>query len=120
MKEGYMFPEGRGVRYTMKKNLSLLIIILGLVMFISACNSDGNSNVENNSAANEAVNETEEVNEEEEATPEENDYRIISTTVALTEIMNELEIDLVGVPTSYKDLPERYKDATEVGMAMDP
>src|SRR5699024_5956333 len=42
------------------------------------------------------------------------------TTVALTEIMDELELDLVGVPTSYKDLPERYVDATEVGMAAEP
>jgi len=92
------------------------MIILGLVMFVSACSSDGNSNGENNST----VNEIEEANEAEEVTPEENDYRIISTTVALTEIMDKLEIDLIGVPTSYKDLPERYKDAAEAGMAMEP
>lgn len=106
----------------MRKNLRFLTIILGLLLFVAACSSDGNSSTENNSASqtenNSAVDE--EVNEPEEVTPEENDYRIISTTVALTEIMDELEIDLIGVPTSYKDLPERYKDATEVGMAMEP
>src|SRR5699024_12467574 len=49
-----------------------------------------------------------------------NNVNIVSTTVAITEIMEKLELDLVGVPTSYKDLPERYKDATEVGNPMDP
>lgn len=46
--------------------------------------------------------------------------RIVATTVALTEIMDALEIDLVGVPSSYKDLPERYADAKEVGNPMSP
>src|SRR5699024_11996513 len=38
----------------------------------------------------------------------------------VTEITDELDLDLVGVPTSYKHLPDRYQDAEEVGMAMDP
>lgn len=46
--------------------------------------------------------------------------RIVATTVALTEIMDALEIDLVGIPSSYKDLPDRYKDAREVGNPMSP
>lgn len=46
--------------------------------------------------------------------------RIIATTVALTEIMDALEIDLVGIPSSYKDLPARYADAQEVGNPMSP
>lgn len=46
--------------------------------------------------------------------------RIVATTVALTEIMDALEIDLVGIPSSYKDLPERYREATEVGNPMSP
>lgn len=46
--------------------------------------------------------------------------RIVATTVALTEIMDALDIDLVGVPSSYKDLPERYADAKEVGNPMSP
>ena len=44
--------------------------------------------------------------------------RVVATTVALTEIMDALEIDLVGVPSSYKELPERYADAKEVGNPM--
>lgn len=50
--------------------------------------------------------------------PENN--QIIATTVAVTEIMDALEIDLIGVPTSYKDLPTRFDGITEVGNPMSP
>lgn len=50
--------------------------------------------------------------------PENNE--IIATTVAVTEIMDALEIDLIGVPTSYKDLPTRFDGITEVGNPMSP
>ena len=45
---------------------------------------------------------------------------IISTTVALTEMMDALEVDLIGVPSSYKTLPERYDGLPEVGSPMSP
>lgn len=46
--------------------------------------------------------------------------RVVATTVAVTEIMDALEVDLVGVPTSSKTLPKRYKDLPEVGNPMSP
>ncbi|HDR7890638.1 heme ABC transporter substrate-binding protein IsdE [Bacillus toyonensis] len=46
--------------------------------------------------------------------------RIVATTVAVTEIMDALEVDLVGVPTSSKTLPKRYKGLPEVGNPMSP
>ncbi|ARJ24115.1 heme ABC transporter substrate-binding protein IsdE [Bacillus mycoides] len=46
--------------------------------------------------------------------------RIVATTVAVTEIMDALEVDLIGVPTSTKDLPKRYKGFPEVGNPMSP
>ncbi|MED0947716.1 heme ABC transporter substrate-binding protein IsdE [Bacillus mobilis] len=46
--------------------------------------------------------------------------RVVATTVAVTEIMDALEVDLVGVPTSTKDLPKRYKGLPEVGNPMSP
>ncbi len=46
--------------------------------------------------------------------------RIVATTVAVTEIMAALEVDLVGVPTSSKTLPKRYKGLPEVGNPMSP
>ncbi|MCR6095686.1 heme ABC transporter substrate-binding protein IsdE [Salipaludibacillus agaradhaerens] len=51
---------------------------------------------------------------------QEEDIRIVATTVAATEIFDALEIDLVGIPTSYKDLPERYEGLQEVGNPMNP
>lgn len=50
--------------------------------------------------------------------PENN--RIVATTVAVTEIMDALELDLIGVPTSAKELPKRYEGVTEVGNPMSP
>ncbi|WP_324660108.1 heme ABC transporter substrate-binding protein IsdE [Bacillus cereus] len=46
--------------------------------------------------------------------------RVVATTVAVTEIMDVLEVDLVGVPTSSKTLPKRYKGLPEVGNPMSP
>ena len=34
--------------------------------------------------------------------------------------MDALEIDLIGIPTSYKDLPQRYDGVTEIGNPMSP
>jgi len=98
-----------------RKHMSLFMLILGVLMFVSACSSDGDS-----SANAEKTETTDETTTEAEESPKETDGQIIATTVALVEIMDELELDLVGVPTSYKDLPERYADATEVGMAAEP
>ncbi len=47
-------------------------------------------------------------------------YRIVSTTVAVTQMMDALGIELVGVPTSAKTLPERYANVTRVGNPMSP
>nr|WP_042424758.1 heme ABC transporter substrate-binding protein IsdE [Geomicrobium sp. JCM 19039] len=57
-----------------------------------------------------------EVATEEEIEPE----RIVSTTVAATEIADALNLDLLGIPTSYKELPERYEGVTEIGNPMGP
>ncbi|MFC9724069.1 heme ABC transporter substrate-binding protein IsdE [Bacillus cereus] len=46
--------------------------------------------------------------------------RVVATTVVVTEIMDALEVDLVGVPTSSKTLPKRYKGLPEVGNPMSP
>lgn len=50
----------------------------------------------------------------------ESSERIVATTVAAAEIMDALEVDLVGVPTSQKSLPARYKGLPEVGNPMSP
>lgn len=46
--------------------------------------------------------------------------RVVTTTVAATEIMAKLNYDLVGIPTSDKQLPSRYQDVTKTGSPMSP
>ncbi|MDY0393402.1 heme ABC transporter substrate-binding protein IsdE [Virgibacillus halophilus] len=46
--------------------------------------------------------------------------RIVALSVAVAEIFDALDLDLVGIPTSYKQLPNRYKDAKELGNAKNP
>lgn len=46
--------------------------------------------------------------------------RIIATTVAAAEIMAVLDLDLAGIPTSAKTLPERYAEVEQVGSPMSP
>jgi iron complex transport system substrate-binding protein len=47
-------------------------------------------------------------------------HRIVSTTVAATQFTDALELDLVGIPTSSKELPGRYNGITKVGNPMTP
>ncbi|MFS0788090.1 heme ABC transporter substrate-binding protein IsdE [Shouchella sp. 1P09AA] len=46
--------------------------------------------------------------------------RIVATTVSATELADALDLELVGVPSSYKALPERYDHVTELGNPMSP
>lgn len=94
-----------------KKRICLFMLSLIIMVLISACGSaeDASNPPKKESKTDEITTETKDTND-----------RIVSTTVALTEIMDALELDLIGVPTSYKDLPERYAEATEVGMAAEP
>lgn len=46
--------------------------------------------------------------------------QIVATTVSATELADALDLELVGVPSSYKALPERYDDVTELGNPMSP
>ncbi len=47
--------------------------------------------------------------------------KIIASSMSTVEIMNKLEVDLIGVPNSnIAEVPDRYKDVQKVGMAMTP
>lgn len=45
---------------------------------------------------------------------------VVATSVAVTEILDELGVKISGVPTSSYDLPESTKDAVKVGNPMNP
>lgn len=57
---------------------------------------------------------------EKQTTQKEQAPKIVSTTVAITEIMDELDLPLVGIPTSSKKFPERYAKVEQVGSPMGP
>lgn len=78
-------------------------MVIGSIIFILGCSSKENI-AEQNKANNN----------------EQDSNRIIATTVAVTEIMDALEIDLIGIPTSYKELPERYNGLPDIGNPMSP
>ncbi|MPQ44278.1 heme ABC transporter substrate-binding protein IsdE [Clostridium tarantellae] len=83
-----------------KKIISYAMSFL-LVISLGACSSTENlNNNENKTANREPV--------------------IISTSVAVTEILDSLDIKLKGVPTTIYNLPEGTKDAVKVGSPMNP
>ena len=50
----------------------------------------------------------------------EKDARLVATSPATADICDRLNLDLVGVCDTRKELPERYLDLPRVGMAMNP
>jgi iron complex transport system substrate-binding protein len=95
------------------------IIMVALMVVLASCGGTkseaktvNNEQVKGQSAASNVK----KTDEEEKA----GEHRVIATTVAVTQIMDALGVDLVGIPTSVKSLPERYKAATKVGNPMSP
>lgn len=84
----------------MKKRLAILS--MSTMLFVAGCSSGPK------------------ISEEELAKQDPENHRIVATTVSVTEIMDQLDLDLIGKPTSYKVLPERYDEVTEVGNPMSP
>lgn len=46
--------------------------------------------------------------------------RVVASSVAVVQILDALDIPMVGVPTSSYELPESVADATKIGSAMSP
>ena len=81
---------------------SLLILMLICSCLLAACNSNFSKSSEPSSKQ------------------KKEEFRIVPTTVALTETLDALDLDIVGKPTTYKDLPKRYKDVPEIGQPKKP
>ena len=48
------------------------------------------------------------------------DAKLVATSPAVADICDKLELDLVGVCETSGTIPDRYRDITTVGMAMNP
>ncbi len=66
------------------------------------------------------ITKSEEENSEDNIIEEEQSEVVVSTSVALTEILDALQIKVSGVPSTSYELPESTKDAVEVGNPMSP
>lgn len=107
----------RGGNATMKRTFYLSTIFIIAFFLLLGCSSSASPSTESD-----ANSKTTEETENTEAAKREGDeeHRIISTTVAIVEIVEQLDLDLVGIPTTYKELSPRYRDLPDVGIANEP
>jgi len=97
----------------------LALCLLLVVALLSACGAD--SSADGGESATPAAASTGAQGQQKPETEDQPPFpRIVSTTVAITEILDLLEVDLVGVPASVKKLPSRYDGVDKVGSPMSP
>lgn len=77
-------------------------------------------NTEENSAAGAEASEEDISASSTETAADASEERVVATTPSIMKICDMLEIDLVGIPDTSSTIPERYANATKVGMAMSP
>ena len=121
-----------------KKLLTILTVGVMSMVALTGCSSSANANEtstvgtvetttakETEKAAEETTaNATDKVAEETitkdtEETKEFTD-RVVASSVAVVEILDALDVPMVGVPTSSYDLPESVAEATRIGNPMSP
>ncbi len=102
----------------MKLKQLLALTALG-AMALTGCGSEKADTATSASQEETTVSE-EKVEETTEEVTEAEEVRIVSATVAATQLLDKLDAELVGVPKTSNTLPERYQGLEEVGMAMDP
>ena len=92
------------------KNLLSMILVAG--MMLVGCQNDGQDVDQSteNPQPDQAV---------QEETPAEA-IKVVSATVSATNVLAELDAEVVGVPTTSQPLPAQYADLPEVGQAMSP
>ncbi|MCS1383895.1 heme ABC transporter substrate-binding protein IsdE [Lysinibacillus sphaericus] len=92
-----------------KKNWFALLALM-TVFLIAGCSGGSDQ-------ANEDSTEKVEVSTD---TTAKSDNRIIAGTVVIAEILDKLELDAIAVPTTEKNLAERFKGLPTIGNAMEP
>ena len=85
----------------MKKILCLISILMVTFSVLGCSSSDTDSVNSSNTSANKG-----EV--------------VVATSVAITQILDRLDIEVSGVPKTSYDLPDNAKNATQVGSQMSP
>ena len=91
------------------KSLLSMVLVAGMVLV--GCQ---NETTESNSSASQKTEQT----VQEEAVVEE--VKVVAATVAVTNVLAELDAEVIGVPATSQTLPEQYADLPQVGQAMSP
>ena len=91
------------------KSLLSMVLVAGMVLV--GCQ---NETTESNSSASQKTEQT----IQEEAVVEE--VKVVAATVAVTNVLAELDAEVIGVPATSQTLPEQYADLPQVGQAMSP
>lgn len=104
----------------MKFKKNLLIIFLAIMTFSLVGCGNFNKKEDNNVSSENNITKDEEKNSEDNLIEEEQIEVVVSTSVALTEILDALGIKVSGVPSTSYELPESTKDAVVVGNPMSP
>lgn len=92
------------------KNLLSMMLVAG--MMLVGCQNGG-----------QAVDQSTENPQPDQAVQEETPaeaIKVVSATVSATNVLAELDAEVVGVPTTSQPLPAQYADLPEVGQAMSP
>ncbi|MFF2909227.1 heme ABC transporter substrate-binding protein IsdE [Paenibacillus sp. NPDC057934] len=106
----------------MKKMIGLMAVLCWVILIVG-CAANTENAKQKSPASTLAATQQQSAEVTPEPTPEPTpteEPRIIATTVSATEIMDLLDLDLVGIPTSAKKLPERYANVEKVGNPMGP
>lgn len=89
------------MKVVMKKGGALVLACMLTVLTLTGCASRQTSSAQ-------------------EPQPQNEQQRIVATTVAITQIADALEMDLIGIPASSRNLPKRYEGVAQVGSPMTP
>ena len=105
----------------MRKKLLSVMAVMGMaaMTLIGCTNAEGKS--EETTGTQTEVTTTEAGNQDETSdTKKEQKDTVVASSVAVVQILDELGVEMVGVPTSSYQLPESVKDATRIGNPMSP
>ena len=105
----------------MRKKLLSVMAVMGMAaMTLIGCTNAEEKSEETTGTQTE-VTTTEAGNQDETSdTKKEQKDTVVASSVAVVQILDELGVEMVGVPTSSYQLPESVKDATRIGNPMSP
>ncbi|MDE6182447.1 MAG: ABC transporter substrate-binding protein [Eubacteriales bacterium] len=96
------------------KKLLISVTLIGSILVGCSGNKTeqtSNENIETQAEANEESGENEKVTEEK---------KISVASVAISQVLNEMNVDVVGRPTTKLELPEKYISVAEIGSSFSP